>query len=131
MLKFEELERQEFEEKRTQRKASIIGKTVHIKGELSNYEDIIIEGTFEGKIETHNRALIVETEARIHADIWANDITIKGKVKGNLYAAGKVLIENIAQMDGNITASKISIMEGAQFKGSVRMKNSAQKRDKI
>ena len=103
---------------------SRLGQSFSIKGELSGNEDLVIDGRFQGEINIGNHNLIVEQKGKIEADIRANNITIHGEIKGNIFASGKVFITKDAQMIGDISASRISIMDGAQFKGSVKMEKS-------
>ena len=105
---------------------SRLGPTLNIKGELSCNEDLIIEGQFQGKLDLKNHNLSVEHAGKVNADIHAGNITIKGKVKGNIFASGKVHIQKEGQMIGDVSASRISILDGAQFKGSVKMVSAIQ-----
>ena len=102
-------------------KFSQLGRSFSLKGEISGKEDLVIIGKFEGTISLEGGSLTVESESRVTADISAENITIKGHVQGNIIATGKVFIDEHARMIGDISASKISIMDGAQFKGSMRM----------
>jgi len=102
-------------------KSARLGPSLSLKCELSGNEDLIIEGQFQGTIDLKNHSLIIGPEGKVEADIQARNITINGYVKGNIFASGKVFISEEAQMDGNISASVISVMDGAQFKGSVKM----------
>ena len=110
-----------FPENNSPKKTAFLGETIGIKAELIGDEDLIIEGKFEGKIDIKNHDLTVETHADVDAEIEARNITIKGKVKGKIHASGKVYIEKEGQMVGDIAAARISIVEGAQFKGSMKM----------
>lgn len=123
MLKPENKEKdaQIYNERTARKKVAFLGKTIDIKAELSGEEDLVIEGRFQGKIHIKNHDLTVEHGAEIEAEIQARNIIIKGRVKGNIHAAGKVYIEKEAQMVGDIAAARISIMDGAQFKGSMKM----------
>ena len=103
---------------------SKIGPGININGEISGKEDLLIEGRCQGKITLLESTLTVEQGARIHAEIQARNITIKGSVQGNISASGRVLIQKDAQLDGDITAARISIEDGAQFKGTVKMNTS-------
>lgn len=106
---------------------SRIGSSFSLKGELSGYEDLVIGGRFQGKIDLGKNNITVEREGKIEAEIHAKNITIHGKLKGNVYASGKVFISKDAQMIGDISAPRISINDGAQFKGSVKMTSSEKK----
>lgn len=112
---------QTFPENASPKKTAFLGGTIGIKADLIGDEDLIIEGKFEGKIDIKNHDLTVETHADVDAEIKARNITIKGRVKGNIHASGKVYIEKEGQMVGDIAAARISIVEGAQFKGSMKM----------
>lgn len=102
-------------------KTSVFGPSLDMSGELEANEDLILYGQFKGKINLKNHNLIVERRAKIEADILAHDVTIFGNVHGNIQASGKVTIAAEAQMKGDITASKISITDGAHFKGTIKM----------
>jgi len=105
---------------------SYLGPTFSLKGEISANEDLTINCFFQGKIDLRNHNLIIEKEGRVEADVRARDIHIFGKLNGNIYASGRVFIAQEAQVVGDISAFRISIMDGAQFKGSVKMMTSTQ-----
>lgn len=100
---------------------AIIGQSIQIKGELTGSEDLTIEGKVEGKIELKDQNLIVGPNGSIKADIMAKNITIAGEVVGNMTAEEKVEIKDSGRLNGNITAPRIAIADGAFFKGSVEM----------
>jgi len=102
---------------------SSLGKTTFSKGELKAQEDLIISGHFFGNIDVKNHSIIVEHSGHLEAEISVKNITIKGYVKGNVNASGKILIHSTGQMIGDIKASTVSIIEGALFKGSIQMKS--------
>jgi len=108
-------------EKRGPEKVTVLGPTVDIQAELKGNEDLVIKVAFQGSIDIKNNNLIIEKSAEVAADIRARNITIKGKVRGNIYASGKVYIEREAQVFGDLSAARISIVEGAQYKGSMKM----------
>ena len=109
-------------------RVSTLGPTFSFNGEISGNEDLLINGSFTGKINLRNHNLIIGKDGRIESDIQARDIHIHGKMKGNISASGKVYIAKDARVDGDISAFRISIMDGAQFKGSVKMMTSTQPR---
>jgi len=127
MLKFEMKNKKNEEESRLPSKHSYLGTSLFSKGELTGEEDLVIEGQFQGKINLRNHNLIIEKEGKVKADIHVKNVTINGKVQGNIYASGKVFISKEGQMKGDIFAPRISIVDGAQFKGSVRMESTIEK----
>lgn len=105
---------------------TLLGPTSRFKGELSASEDLVIGGQFQGKIFLENHDVTIEQGARVTAEIHVKNIEIKGTVDGNIQAKGRVVIAQNGQVNGDISASRISITEGAKFKGNVKVQaNSA------
>ncbi|MFW6131420.1 MAG: bactofilin family protein [Candidatus Aminicenantaceae bacterium] len=100
---------------------STIGPSIKIKGELSGNEDLIIKGNVNGKIELKENTLAINKEGKVKADIYAHNVIIEGNVKGNIYASNKISILEKGNVKGDIQAPKISIKEGSQYIGSVKM----------
>ncbi|MFC2161490.1 polymer-forming cytoskeletal protein [Acidobacteriota bacterium] len=98
-----------------------VGNTLDIEGEISGQENLNIEGRFQGKIHIEKNNVIINQNATVKAEIHAKNVQIKGRVEGNVFAAEKVHIEKDGLMNGDIIASRISIDDGAQFKGSVKI----------
>jgi len=98
-----------------------IGKTIDIEGEISGQENIRIEGRFQGNISLDQNDVFIEHSATVKAEIHAKNVQIRGQVEGNIFATEKVHIEKDGRMNGDIFASRISIDDGAQFKGSVKI----------
>ena len=104
-----------------------IGKSVVIKGELNGSEDLTIEGHVEGKIELREHVLTIGPNGKIKAELFAKSIVVLGEVTGNVTASDKVDIRENGSVDGDITAPRVAIAEGAHFRGSVDMQNKGAK----
>lgn len=104
-----------------------IGPTHFVNGEVSGEENLVIKGYVKGRIDLKNHSLIVEKGGRVDGDIIVNELILRGAVNGNIYAAGKVLVAPEAHVRGDITAARISISEGAIFKGSIKMEEGLEK----
>jgi cytoskeletal protein CcmA (bactofilin family) len=104
-----------------------IGKSVVFKGELISSEDMRIEGRVEGTIELRNHDLVVGPNAVILADVVAKTITVLGTVTGTLMATDRIKISETAAIDGDITAPRLAITEGATIKGHLQTTNEAAK----
>lgn len=102
---------------------SIIGESLHFKGELSAGEDLIIEGTVEGTIDQGSCCLTVKPNGRIIADVNATKIFIEGNVEGDLHATVSVTVRESGTVTGNIVAPTVAITEGATFNGSIEMRS--------
>jgi cytoskeletal protein CcmA (bactofilin family) len=101
-------------------RASILGPTLYFKGELSAEEDLLIQGRVEGSI-THTQRLTVGPQGTVKANIKAALIVVEGTVDGDLHADRSVVVKDSATVCGNIHAPTVSIMEGADFTGSIDM----------
>lgn len=99
-----------------------MGPSLSLKGDLSGEEDLTIYGLFQGTINLSKNTLVIDQKGRVEANIRAKNIIIKGNVKGNISALEKVYIHKNAQVKGDITASKISVMNGAHFEGRAKIK---------
>ena len=103
------------------RGAARIGKSVVIKGDLTASEDLFIEGSVEGRIELKTNLLTIGPEGRINADIVAKSVIVQGQVVGNITATERVDIRDDGSLDGNLSAPRMSIADGAHFRGSIDM----------
>jgi cytoskeletal protein CcmA (bactofilin family) len=104
-----------------------IGKSVVIKGELNGSEDLTIEGHVEGKIELREHVLTIGPNGKIKAELLAKAVVVLGEVIGNVVATDKVDIRENGSVEGDITAPRVAIAEGAHFRGSVDMQNKGAK----
>ena len=102
---------------------SVIGESLHFKGELSAGEDLLIEGTVEGKINQGKCCLTLKPKGKILADVNATKIFIEGSVKGDLHASVGVTVRESGVVKGNIVAPKVAIEEKANFNGSIEMRS--------
>jgi cytoskeletal protein CcmA (bactofilin family) len=99
---------------------TFIGPNVTIEGTVSGSEPVLIEGTVRGKINLSSE-LRIGTKARIEASVHAKNVTVEGKLTGDISADDRVELVASATVDGNIKAPKIVVAEGARFRGSVDM----------
>jgi len=106
---------------------SVIGESLHFKGELSAGEDLIIEGTVEGKINQGKCCLTLKPNGRIIADVNATKIFIDGTVQGDLRATVSVTVRATGRVTGNIISPRVAIDDGASFNGTIEMRDPAQK----
>ena len=72
----------------------------------------------EGIVHLRER---VGPQGTVKANIRAQLIIIEGTVDGDLQADKSVFVKETAKVCGNIFAPTVSIMEGANFSGSIDM----------
>src|SRR5690242_2897118 len=99
---------------------TFIGPNVTIEGTVTGSERMVVEGTVRGKINI-SADLLVGTKARVEATVHARNVTVEGKLNGDISADDRVELVASAAVDGNIKAPKIVVAEGAKFRGSVDM----------
>ncbi len=99
-----------------------IGKSISIKGDVVGDEDTVIEGRVEGRIELKNHHLTVGPNGDVAGEIGAKQVTIVGRVTGNITAAERVEVCDSGRLDGDIVAPRLLVQEGAQVNGNVTMK---------
>ena len=103
-----------------------IGQSVTIKGELTGNEDLTIEGKVDGKIVVKDHNLTIGANGRITAEVHAKTVVVVGTVTGNVTADDKVEIAPSGTLHGDIRAPRVSIQDGAKFKGSIDMDRKSQ-----
>ena len=100
--------------------STVIGAGITIEGEVTSDEDVIVQGTLRGKLITKD-AVSVEHGGTVEADISSGPLSVAGTVTGNITSTDRVDLQNGARVVGNVKATRITIADGAQFKGNVDM----------
>jgi cytoskeletal protein CcmA (bactofilin family) len=96
-----------------------IGKSLVIKGEVTGSESLYIDGKIEGTINLAGNRVTVGRNGQVSANITAREIVVLGKVRGNMTASDRVDIRSEGSLTGDVAAQRISIEDGAFFKGGI------------
>ena len=96
-----------------------IGKSLFVKGEVSGSESLYVDGKVEGTINLPGNRVTVGRNGQVSANITAREIVVLGKVRGNVSASDRVDIRAEGSLSGDVAASRISIEDGAFFKGGI------------
>jgi cytoskeletal protein CcmA (bactofilin family) len=104
-----------------------IGKSLVIKGEVTGSESLYIDGRVEGSINLAGNRVTVGRNGVVAANINAREIVVLGKVRGNLTASDRVDIRSDGSLTGDVVAARISIEDGAFFKGGIDIRKAGQK----
>lgn len=99
----------------------MIGSTIKIKGEITGDEDLLIEGSVEGSIELAAHEVTVGESGKVKADINGKRVIVNGQVTGDINGGEKVIISKTGDVRGNIVTPRMSLEDGAVFKGSIDM----------
>lgn len=97
-----------------------LGKTLVFKGEISADEDLVLFGRVEGSI-THTGSVTIALGGVVTGNVYARTITIRGTVEGDVEAIESATVAPSAVLNGDILAPRVSIVDGAEFNGSVKM----------
>jgi cytoskeletal protein CcmA (bactofilin family) len=104
-----------------------IGKSLVIKGEVTGSESLYIDGRVEGSINLSGNRVTIGRNGVVAANINAREIVVLGKVRGNLTASDRVDIRSDGSLTGDVVAARISIEDGAFFKGGIDIRKAGQK----
>ncbi len=96
-----------------------IGKSLIVKGEVSGSESLYIDGKVEGAINLPGNRVTIGRNGQVAANILAREIVVLGKVRGNCHASDRVDIRSEGSLTGDVIAARISIEDGAFFKGGI------------
>ncbi len=96
-----------------------IGKSLCVKGEVTGSESLYIDGRVEGSINLPGHRVTIGRNGTVTANVVAREIVVLGKLKGNLSASDRVDIRNEGSLTGDVVAQRISIEDGAFFKGGI------------
>jgi cytoskeletal protein CcmA (bactofilin family) len=99
-----------------------IGKSITIKGDLAGEEDLVLDGRIEGRVELPDHHLTIGPNGHVQAELSAKEVTIDGKVNGNVTATDRVEIRESGRLEGDVVSPRLLIQEGAELNGKVSMK---------
>ena len=100
---------------------AVVGAAAVRRGELAGEEDLLVEGRVEGKIDLRQNALIIGAKGHVAAEVHASTVVVEGEVEGNLVADEQVVIRKSGRVRGDVVSPRVTIEDGARFKGSIDM----------
>ena len=96
-----------------------LSKTIQLKGTITGNEDLYVDGKMEGSVDLPNNILTVGANGQVQANVNAREVVILGKLNGNVTAVDRVEIKAQGALTGDVSAARISIEDGAFFKGGI------------
>jgi cytoskeletal protein CcmA (bactofilin family) len=98
-----------------------IGSAIKIKGEVTGDEDLLIQGRVDGSVDLKEHSVTVGADGRVTASIVARVVTVEGRVDGDIEARERIVLRSSSQVEGDITAPRVVLEDGARFRGGVDM----------
>jgi cytoskeletal protein CcmA (bactofilin family) len=103
------------------RTSARLGASLQIKGHITGTEDLQIDGKVDGQITLRGHQLTVGSAAQLNSEIHAGEVIVYGKVIGNVHARDRVDVKTDGSVVGDISTARISIEDGAHFKGRIEI----------
>jgi cytoskeletal protein CcmA (bactofilin family) len=100
--------------------ATRIGSGISIEGEVTSDDEVVVGGVLRGKLQVDG-PVTVESDGVVEADIGAQSVSIGGQVTGNIIASDRVDLLTGGKLVGDVKAARLTIADGASFKGNVDM----------
>jgi len=98
--------------------ASVIGKSIRIKGDIFSGEALSLNGEVEGRLEL-NASLTIGPSGKVTASVKATEIIVDGAIHGNVEAIQRIVLRKGAHLVGDVKTAGIVIEDGAYFKGGI------------
>jgi cytoskeletal protein CcmA (bactofilin family) len=103
-----------------QEKTTINNSTV-IDGNIKAKEHLVINGTINGNVNIEGHNLFLGPGGKIKGEVRAHNVRVRGHLKGDIVATGKVEIAKEAIYSGDIKSKGISVEQGAYFDAFVHL----------
>lgn len=100
---------------------AVIGPSLVVRGEVTGDEDVLVRGRVEGAINLPQNRVVVGHDGRVFANIHAAEVEINGYVEGDIRGDEHVAVHETGDVVGNISAPRVSLEDGARFRGAIDM----------
>jgi cytoskeletal protein CcmA (bactofilin family) len=107
---------------------TIVGKQIIIEGGIQGREDLVIEGTVKGRIDLDKFHLTIGPNGNAESEIRAGNVTVSGRLRGNIHALEKVTLTKSADFSGEIHAKRVTVEDGAYLKAIIDIERESQKK---
>ena len=104
----------------TATETTVIGRGIHVNGELTGAAPIDVWGELEGVGGTE-ATLRIREGGRVKGELAAAQVIVEGRVEGNISAEHKIELKSSCHVEGDIASRTVAVAEGAYFEGRVKM----------
>lgn len=98
-----------------------IGRSITIRGDVTGDEDLLIQGRVDGSVDLKQHSVTVGADGEVKASIVGRVVIVEGSVEGNIRSEEQVVLRSSARVQGDITAPRLVLEDGARFRGGVDM----------
>jgi len=102
-------------------RATMIGRGIRIAGDVTADTNLKVEGVIEGRSIQSSHDIEIGESGRVTASVEAKVVRVAGEVTGDIVGSEKVQIAKSGRVQGNVTAPRVQLEDGALFKGSIDM----------
>ncbi len=99
---------------------TVIGEGLSFEGELTCDDEVVVHGTLRGTLSTEGE-VSVGAHGVVEANIDAASVSVAGQVTGNVNAQQRVDLQAGGRLIGDVKSTRLTIADGASFKGNVDM----------
>ena len=99
---------------------SVVGAGLIVEGEFTSDEEVVVEGTVRGTLSSGD-TVSIGSDGVVEADLQAVSVSVAGQVTGNVTATSRVDIQAGGRLIGDVKAARLTIADGASFRGNVDM----------
>jgi cytoskeletal protein CcmA (bactofilin family) len=104
-----------------QRGRTFFDNDPELNGEITFVDMLRVNGHIAGSVFSRKGTIIVDTAARVDANVEVAIAVISGTVKGDIVATQRVELASTAKIYGNIWTRSLAIQNGAIFDGVCQM----------
>lgn len=95
---------------------TVIGDGVRVEGKCIGAGHVTVRGEVAGTLKTSDD-MVIESSAKVEADVEANNLIVSGEIKGNVHCHGQLQLMASGKIYGDVTTNVLSVETGAIIKG--------------
>jgi cytoskeletal protein CcmA (bactofilin family) len=101
---------------------TLIGKAARVHGDVEFEGGLHLDGRVAGNVRAvggQGSTLSVSENGAIEGSVEADDVTVNGSVRGDIYCSGRLVLGPRARVFGNVRYGVIEMTLGAEIKGKL------------
>lgn len=100
--------------------ATVVGAGANLEGDIVSAGSLRIDGNVKGSVDAAGDVFL-SSQATVFADIRATNVTVAGRLTGNITAKAKAELSRSGRVDGDVTATSLVVEDGGVLNGRVVM----------